>query len=385
MSANRTPRSPLLLAYQHALEARGLKSDAAQRKVLTELDRLGSELLEAELDSQSLAAKLRRRLGNSRAQTPVRGIYLWGDVGRGKTFLMDLFFDHLDLDRRRRVHFHRFMFEVHRQLRSLRNVAAPLERVAAKIAKDTRLLCFDEFFVADIADAMILGGLFKAMFDLGVTLVVTSNVPPDELYRDGLQRQRFLPAIEHIKRNTRVVEIGRGVDYRLRELTRHRLYLDSAVAASSDELATLFELLSGEVGERDDSIAVAGRRIPYVRHSDNVIWFEFSALCQGHRSQTDYIEIADQYQSVLLGNVPVFDARHEDAARRFIALVDELYDRSVNLIVSAAAPPGELYRGSKLTFEFRRTASRLMEMQSEDYLSRAHFLPPQTLASGGND
>jgi cell division protein ZapE len=235
-----------------------------------------------------------------------------------------------------------------------------------------RVLCFDELFVTDIADAMILGGLFGGLFRRGVTLVATSNVPPADLYRDGLQRQRFLPAIELIERHVEVVAAGGDRDYRLRQLTQAGTYLPSADPNTAARLRALFAELSDHGDASDGSVEIEGRPIAVVRQSECAVWFEFEALCTGPRSQDDYIEIARNYQSVVVANVPVMDALHENEARRFIALIDELYDRCVNLVVSAAAPPMQLYRGERLLLEFQRTASRLTEMQSEEYLARGH-------------
>jgi cell division protein ZapE len=293
-------------------------------------------------------------------------------VGRGKTWLMDLFFQSLPFPERRRRHFHRFMHDVHTELKTLRGLEAPLEAVAARLAAEVRVLCFDELFVTDIADAMILGGLFEGLFHRGVTLVATSNVPPEELYRDGLQRQRFLPAIELIERHVEVVTAGGDRDYRLRQLTQAGTYLPSGDPSTGARLRALFAELSDHDDASDGEVEIEGRPIHVVRQSEGAVWFEFGTLCGGPRSQDDYIEIARNYQSVLVSDVPVMDALREDEARRFIALIDELYDRCVKLVISAAAPPAQLYCGERLQLEFQRTASRLTEMQSEEYLAREH-------------
>jgi cell division protein ZapE len=298
-------------------------------------------------------------------------LYLCGGVGRGKTWLMDLFFDSLPFAQARRRHFHRFMHDVHLQLAQLRHEHAPLEQVADGIARDTRVLCFDELYVADIADAMILGGLFDALFRRGVTLVATSNVP-QELYRDGLQRERFVPAIRLLERHLEVLRVVGDTDYRLRQLTQAGIYLPAAAPDTRPRLETLFGRLADQHVQSGGAIDIEGRPIAVTRASANVAWFEFAALCSGPRSQEDYIEIAREYQSVMVSDVPVLDPLHEDEARRFIALVDELYDRSVNMIVSAAAAPDALYRGERLAALVARTASRLVEMQSEQYLAREH-------------
>jgi cell division protein ZapE len=244
--------------------------------------------------------------------------------------------------------------------------------VAHRIAKRTRIICFDEFFVADIADAMILAGLFAGLFRRGVTLVATSNLPPQDLYRGGLQRQRFLPTIDLIQKHAAVLRVDGGVDYRLRQLEREGTFIDSRLPDAEQRLATYFERLAAEAGATDVTLNIAGRPMRAKRENDGIVWFDFKELCEGPRSQTDYIEIAHEYHTVFLSGVPRFRAADDDAARRFITLIDELYDRAVNLIVSAAAEPHELYRGERLRFEFARAASRLIEMRSHAYLAQAH-------------
>lgn len=357
--------------YERQLAERGFRADPAQLAIVSRLEALRSRLIAAHDSRASLGGRLLRAIRRG-AQAGERGLYLWGPVGRGKTWLMDLFFQSLPFPERRRRHFHRFMHDVHSELKSLPEVEAPLETVAGNLAAEVRVLCFDELFVTDIADAMILGGLFDGLFRRGVTLVATSNVPPGELYRGGLQRQRFLPAIELIERHVEVVTAGGDRDYRLRQLTQAGTYLPAGDSGTPGRLRALFAELSDHADASDGTVKIEGRRIPVVRQSDGAVWFEFDALCGGPRSQDDYIEIARDYQAIVVSNVPVMDALHEDEARRFIALVDELYDRCVKLIVSAAAPPTQLYRGERLPLEFQRTASRLTEMQSEEYLARGH-------------
>jgi cell division protein ZapE len=358
--------------YERQLTERGFRADAAQLAVVGRLEALRSRLIGAGRARGSLGGRLLRVIGRHGARTPERGLYLWGPVGRGKTWLMDLFFNSLPFPQRRRRHFHRFMHDVHAELKGLREREAPLEAVAERLAAEVRVLCFDELYVTDIADAMILGGLFRGLFRRGVTLVATSNIPPGELYRDGLQRQRFLPAIEAIERHLEVVAVAGDRDYRLRQLTQAGTYLPSGDANTDTRLRALFAQLSDHADSSDGTVEIEGRPIPVVRQSERAVWFGFEALCDGPRSQDDYIEIARNYASVVVAGVPVLDALREDAARRFIALVDELYDHSVKLVISAAAPPARLYRGERLTLEFQRTASRLTEMQSEEYLAREH-------------
>jgi cell division protein ZapE len=358
--------------YERQIAERGFRADPAQLAIVSRLEALRSRLIASHRPSGSLGARLLRAVGRRHAPAAERGLYLWGPVGRGKTWLMDLFFQSLPFPERRRRHFHRFMHDVHAELKSLPEVAAPLETVAERLAAEVRVLCFDELFVTDIADAMILAGLFGGLFRRGVTLVATSNAPPGDLYRDGLQRQRFLPAIELIERHVEVVTAAGDRDYRLRQLTQAGTYLPSGDSGTGARLRALFAELSDHADASDGTVEIEGRPIPVVRQSEGAAWFEFEALCVGPRSQDDYIEIARNYQSVVVANVPVMDTLQEDAARRFVALVDELYDRCVKLVVSAAAPPAQLYRGERLLLEFQRTVSRLTEMQSEEYLARQH-------------
>ena len=374
MSESRTRRSALRKRYDAELATQGFSADPAQQQALEKLDLLRARLIRAERDQADTVQKLLRSLRVGKPAAAVRGVYLWGSVGRGKTWLMDLFYQSLPFERRQRSHFHRFMQEVHAGLKRHAKKTDPLAPVAADIAQKCRVLCLDELFVSDIADAMLLSSLFERLSANGVTLVFTSNVPPQGLYRNGLQRQRFLPAIAHLEQNLDVVAVDGSVDYRLRQLSKARIYLDSADAATPAALQMIYDDLADD--EADDGtrqITVLGRRIPVVRESDNVIWFEFAAICGGPRGQTDYIEIAREYQSVLVTGIPVLTAADDNDARRFIALVDEFYDRGVKLIVSAAAPPAALYRGERLKFEFERAASRLVEMQTRRYLARPHL------------
>jgi len=363
-------RGTLQHAYHESLRRHGYQPDAAQEHAVARLDDLRRRLEAAESSVGGWLARLRRAAGPD--ATTVRGIYLWGGVGRGKTFLMDLFHAHLQLPARRH-HFHRFMKDVHGRLGQLRDVENPLAHVAAEIALETRVLCLDELFVSDIADAMILGGLFAGLVEHGVTLVFTSNAPPGQLYRDGLQRSRFLPAIALIDRCTETVNVDAGHDYRLRQLEKAPLYLDSSDSFAEASLALRFEEIAGGSGEPDGMLPVEGREIPFRRRSADVVWFDFEAICGGPRSASDYVEIASDFHTVFVSGVPVLEDGNNDPARRFIALVDEFYDRSVKLVLSAAAPAATLYRGERLAFEFERTRSRLAEMQTHDYLARPHL------------
>jgi cell division protein ZapE len=361
--------------YAEQLSGRGFRADPVQAHVISRLDDLRARLVTERRSQGSILRRWMNVLGTTRPREPVRGLYLWGGVGRGKTWMMDLFFQSLPFAERRRRHFHRFMHDVHAELKTLHRQEEPLDIVAERIAMEARVLCFDELYVSDIADAMILGGLFAALFERGVTLVATSNVPPRDLYKYGLQRQRFIPTIELIERHVDVLAVDGDTDYRLRRLSQAGTYLQSGGPDTRARLEALFRELADDetpAAHQPPCIEIEGREIPVVRLSGGVAWFDFMALCSGPRSQEDYIEIAREYQSVIVSDVPVFDGQHENEARRFIALVDELYDRNVNLIVSAAAPPTALYRGEKLGFQFERTASRLIEMQSREYLAREH-------------
>ena len=362
----------VLQLYRRQLDERRLHSDPAQLAVVAKLDDLRRRLL---ADARAPRVRLPRwltGLAPAVARAPLTGLYLWGGVGRGKTWLMDLFCASLPFSQARRLHFRRFMHDVHVQLAQIRQERSPLEHVAQALARDTRVLCFDELYVADIADAMILGGLFEGLFRRGVTLVATSNVPPGELYKDGLQRQRFLPAIRLLERHLEVARIAGVTDYRLRQLTQAGVYLAAGAPDTGARLAALFAALADTHARAGGVIEIEGRPIAVIRAGAGAVWFDFKALCAAPRSQNDYIEIAREYQSVIVADVPVLGAARDDEARRLIALIDEFYDRNVNLIVSAAAPAAQLYRGERLRGLFARTASRLIEMQSEEYLAREH-------------
>jgi len=351
--------------YASGVAAGRWEDDPAQRAVLAALDRIQREL--------SAAARPKRWWSWRAVEpAPVRGLYLWGEVGRGKTFLVDLLFQSVPAERKLRLHFHRFMGRVHAELRKLEGRADPLRDVAAHFAAQARLLCLDEFFVTDIGDAMILSGLLQHLFDHGTTLVTTSNIEPGQLYRDGLQRAKFLPAIALLLQHCSVVELLAAQDYRLRELSRAGVYFTPPDAAAEAALDACFEHIAPGSRRLEPQIEINGRGIAVRRRADGVIWFDFAALCEGPRSVADYIELAQSFNTVLISTVPRFDALRDDAARRFINLVDEFYDRGVNLVVSAAVPIGELYAGDRLRGEFARTESRLIEMQSRDYLARAH-------------
>ncbi len=312
-------------AYEASLRREGHVEDPAQRALIERLEDLQRRLQEASQPRRGLRTLFR----STRDPAPVRGLYVWGGVGRGKTFLMDLFFEELRIERKRRVHFHRMMREVHDRLKALGDVEDPLDKVGAAIARDVRALCFDEFFVSDIGDAMILGRLLDALFRRGVTLVATSNSRPDQLYRDGLQRQRFLPAIELLETHTEVFNMDGGVDYRLRLLQKAGTYLSPNDETAAGKLAYFFDESATSQISTDKALDINGRDIRARKCAKGVAWFDFDDICDGPRSQSDYIEIARWYPAVIVAGVPQFDGTQEDQARRFIALVDEFYDRRV--------------------------------------------------------
>jgi cell division protein ZapE len=357
-----------------------LGQDASQQQAAAHLDRL-SALLRSQ--SPSITQRLRAHLTHLSWLPPLpaaeapRGLYLWGGVGRGKTLLMDFFDESLGSVARERTHFYRFMRRVHAELRDIRNRTDPLDVVAQRFAARDRVICLDEFFVADIADAMILAALFDGLFRYGVTLVATSNVAPQQLYKDGLQRQRFLPAIDLIERHVEVVHLDGGIDYRLRQLESAPTYFDLSAATpgtpgAAAQFKERFTALAGPARTGRTVLTIEERPIVAQATAPGMVCFEFDDLCEGPRSQNDYIELARLYHTIFIANIPIFTTANENAARRFIMLIDELYDRNVNIVVSAAAAPAALYQGERLRFEFERAASRLIEMQTERYLSGEH-------------
>ncbi|MGH8115021.1 MAG: cell division protein ZapE [Rhodanobacteraceae bacterium] len=352
--------------YERDLQRAEFQHDAAQAHAVDALQRVYGELL---------GAPPKKRLGSSRLHWPhVPGLYMWGGVGRGKTYLMDAFYESLPFTRKMRTHFHRFMLEVHERRKQFAHEEDPIGKVADQFAEKVRVLCFDEFFVSDIADAMILGRLFEVLFKRGVTLVATSNIPPDELYKDGLQRQNVLPAIERLKRSVEVLNVDGGTDYRLRSLTHVNIYRFPCNAAAEADLLHWFKTLAGQQpGAEHVNLTIHGRVIHARRLAEGVAWFDFPEICDGPRGVADYIELAHTHHTVLLSRVPQMVPDTEDAARRFINLVDEFYDRCVKLIIAADVPQDRLYAGHKLAFEFKRTLSRLQEMQSQEYLAQPHL------------
>lgn len=365
--------------YQQALEAGEYQADEVQRRAVTQLDRIYQALLQkpaASAPAGGLRGKLSRLLGKggeTAPQRPVQGLYMWGGVGRGKTWLMDMFFHSLPGDRKMRLHFHRFMLRVHEELTELQGQENPLDIVADGFKAETDVLCFDEFFVSDITDAMLLATLLQALFARGITLVATSNIPPDDLYRNGLQRARFLPAIDLINEFCDVMNVDAGIDYRLRTLTQAHLYLTPLNDQTRATLDRMFVKLAGKAGEEAPVLQINHRPLQAIRSVDGVLAVDFHTLCEEARSQLDYIALSRLYHSVILYNVQVMGPLKENTARRFLALVDEFYERHVKLVIGAEASMFEIYQGERLKFEYQRCLSRLQEMQSEEYLKLPHL------------
>jgi cell division protein ZapE len=351
--------------YEAELRARGYASDPAQLRGIEALDRCATEWSHFKEQRSSVWKKL-----INRPEIPP-GVYLWGGVGRGKSFLMDCFYQAVPIVRKTRLHFHEFMREVHRELAELKGTADPLERLGVRMAKRYRLICFDEFHVADITDAMILHRLLDALFTNGVGFVTTSNFKPDDLYPNGLHRDRILPAIDLLNAKLEVVNVDNGVDYRRRTMEQVRLYHTPLGQQADAEMNQAFTRLA-EKQDEDPLLRIEHREIRARRRAGGVVWFDFKALCGGPRSQNDYLEIATQFHTVLLSDVPRMSPRLASEARRFTWLVDVLYDRRVKLILSAEVPPEALYTDGPLAHEFPRTISRLNEMQSAEFLALEH-------------
>ncbi|ALM52127.1 cell division protein ZapE [Halomonas huangheensis] len=369
--------------YRRDLQRDNFTPDSAQANAVEHLQRLYDQLLKTpDTRPTSTVAGgwtsrvkgwLGRRDEMKEPEIPaISGLYFWGGVGRGKTYLVDTFYESLPFPHKMRTHFHRFMQRVHNELTHCKGEKDPLKLIAGKFADEARVICFDEFFVKDITDAMILANLLEALFERGVVLVATSNIVPDDLYRDGLQRARFLPAIDLLKRHCEVVNVDSGVDYRLRALERAEIFHSPLDDEADRELERSFREVAGHEGERNVPIEVNHRVLSAERLHEDVVWFDFLELCDGPRSQNDYIELAREYHTVLVSGVKRMSGATDDQARRFINMVDEFYDRGVKLLMSAEVPAEELYSGGKLEFEYQRTLSRLQEMQSREYLSLPH-------------
>ncbi len=353
--------------YQHDLDTRGYHHDVAQALAMEHLDALYQQLLTKHRHPPGFLTRL-----FSRRPPNVKGYYLWGGVGRGKTYLMDRFYDALPFNEKQRMHFHSFMHGIHEKLKTLPKMPDPLNLIASQLAQEIRVLCLDEFHVSDIGDAMLLGGFLKAMFKNGVTLVTTSNIPPDELYKNGLQRERFLPAIELIKENCHIFHLDSPTDYRMELLERTGTYhvVNGETAALLEQQ---FASLAPDKIIAHRTLHINSREIKTVAESDDVVWFSFSEICETARSTADYIELSKQYHTVIISDVPQLSEAKDDAAKRFIHLIDTLYDHNVKTVISAHTNSNELYIGQRHLFAFQRTNSRLQEMASEQYLSKKHL------------
>jgi cell division protein ZapE len=347
--------------YEHALEQRGYRSDEAQRKAVERLQQAYDEWVAFKSQRSNKLMRLITR------PTVPRGVYMWGGVGRGKSFLMDSFYLVVPVTRKTRLHFHEFMRGVHRQLDELKGVANPLDEVARRIAKKYRLICFDEFHVSDIADAMILYNLLKALFDNGVSFVMTSNYVPDALYPDGLHRDRMLPTIALLNEKLDVLNVDAGNDYRKRALQQVAAYHTPLGAKADHELRNAFARIA-ETADEDPRIHIEAREIKALRRAGGAVWFDFATLCGGPRSQIDYLELASRFHTIILSGVPRMSAAMSSEARRFTWLIDVLYDHKVKLLMSAEAEPEQLYTEGRLSHEFHRTVSRIIEMQSSEYM-----------------
>lgn len=357
---------------QHAHE-HGFELDGSQLKAVDRLERLYEDLIGLE-KMESLLVRLLAR------KRVVKGLYLWGGVGRGKSFLMDSFFNCAPVAKKRRIHFHRFMQEVHQRMNALTGQAEPLAGVAREVAKDARLLCLDEFHITDITDAMLMRKLLEGLMEQGVVVLTTSNFAPDELYLHGLQRNQFLPAIDLIKKNFDVVNVDDGTDYRLRELEKAGVYHIGPDA--EERMGREFVAIARHDISDATELEIEGRLVPVRRHSRDVVWFDFDALCDGPRGKPDYIELSKNYHTVLVSNVPQFGAGMADKLRRFVWMIDEFYDRRVKLILSASVPAEDLILEADASDAFQanlnaslkdRLVSRLTEMQSHDYLAQPHL------------
>ena len=360
--------------YNKQLEFKHYQFDQNQYDVVEQLADLQLQLEYYQQHKRSITFKLKSLL-NSNREAPC-GCYLWGDVGRGKTWLMDMFFDTISTDsiigeRKIRLHFNHFMQAIHDQLSLIQDQKNPLKLVARAFAKRYQLLCLDEFQVSDITDAMLLSGLLETLFAEGVVLVATSNQPPHELYKNGLQRERFLPAIERIQNRTRTLRLEGAEDHRLRLLEKADIWYVNPEKNQATLEARFIEL-SNSPAQRNHKVHINYRLIETVLYTNDIIWLEFQVICGNQRGSADYIEIARQFHTVFISNIPELADHNNDKARRFINMIDEFYDRNVNILVSAATGPESLYSGKQLAFEFKRTISRLQEMRSHDYMQRPH-------------
>lgn len=358
--------------YENILKQSEYVSDDAQKKSIAMLDSLHNLLILRE--TKSVPAWWRKFLFPNKTVNPVKGIYFWGGVGRGKTFLMDIFYQCLPIDKKKRSHFHQFMNEIHHALKHIGNIENPLDRVARNLGREFSVLCLDEFVITDIGDAMIMAGLLKALFEQGVVLITTSNSPPQDLYYDGLQRDRFLPAIELIIQYCEVTCLDGGQDYRLKGLGQTHLYTIPHSQAVLDQIECYLTEHVTPYQALLQKLTINDRELSCNFCAEDTVWFSFDQLCKTNRSQNDYLELARLFNTLILTDINEMSSLNDDVARRFVLLIDVLYDHHVIFICSASVKPGKLYGGKRLAFEFERTSSRLIEMQSQQYLAQAHTL-----------
>ncbi|NNF96859.1 MAG: cell division protein ZapE [Halobacteria archaeon] len=355
--------------YESDLQQPHFVADPLQRYAVFHTQRLYDELLSVQLQKPGLLTKLFRH-----KTQPLKGLYFMGGTGRGKTYLLDCFYECLPFSEKHRVHFHRFMLEIHGWLKQLPPSPDPLQVIGAELARRYRVICLDEFHVHDIGDAMIMAGLLQALFDHGVTLAASSNISIQDLYKNGLQRERFLPAIELLEENLEEIDLKAGDDYRLHRLTHAGTYLVANANNYQQWMEQCFTELAPTIPKHAHKLHINHRDIPYVALADDVVWFDFQVLCNTPRAASDYIEIALQFHTLFLSQIPVMSESQDDVAKRFIHLVDALYDHNVKLVAAAATMPDKLYTGRRLAFAFERTKSRLYEMSSKDYMKRPHMM-----------
>ena len=361
-------------AYLNKLKKNGFVADHAQKRAVDALQHLYADLINNTTSSMTLIKRQLCRLTGCRS-SPVKGLYIWGGVGRGKTWLMNLFYQSLPFDEKLRLHYHHFMLDVHEKLNGLHGRKNPLTHIAREFAAKYRVICLDEFIVTNITDAMLLSGLLEALFKNGVALVATSNRIPDDLYKNGLQRERFLPAIALIKQHTRVMHMDGNTDHRIALLEQDDIYYSPITEETNDQLKRRMESLAPGRISNDHVLTIHKRPVKTLMHADEIAWFDFSALCDAPRAAPDYIQLARDYHTIIVSGVPVMDESMDDRARRFVYLIDELYDSRVKLVISADAAPEKLYTGEMLKFAFNRTSSRLIEMRSTEYLEKPHKSP----------
>lgn len=352
-------------AYQKQIEEGKVIYNPDQFKVMEIFDDIYKQLIERQQRNRKPFNQLLKKISK---QKPIKGLYLWGSVGVGKTFLMDLFYECLPSNfKKMRMHFHEFMEMVHNQLKTLQGKKDPLTIIGGEIAKKTMVICFDEFFVSNVADAMLLGKLLKSIFNQGITLITSSNIPPDDLYKEGLNREQFLPAIALLKENTKIIYLHSSQDYRLRHLQQAGVYYTPLNESAKKQMNKIFDHFAEDHPISYDPIHLFQRQIDIIKQAKNVIWFDFFKICGIPRSQKDFLALAKEYRTILISNLPVIKPEQDNLANSFINLIDVLYDARVRLIISAEKPIEEIYTKGNLLFEFKRTKSRITEMQSEDY------------------